>query len=322
MGAGPSAHPTTVAVTPKPLEVAYPLPESTLPRTPRNTRVYHLALSRDGLARNIILVGDPERVPLMAEKFLAGVEADANHRGLRSITGRTRGDGTRVSIVTSGMGPLNIIRVGTCGALHEDVPLGTAIVSAYSVGLDSLGLFYDTPAPDAECEALERNAQTALEQSAREGSRFGTRMRPYVSRSNPAVVRAIQDAAKDMSFERVRVGITACAPGFFAPQGRVLLGALAPTVPDIDFVLSGVGVETPEVFKGPGVPERLRIENMEMETSAVLHMCGALGYNAAAVCLTVAHRRKNTFLAAGQADVVLEMAAVAVHALELLDKRS
>jgi uridine phosphorylase len=67
-------------------------------------RVYHLALSPEELAKDIIIVGDPERVSFIADEFLADRECDRYHRGLRTITGRVKETGKRVSIITSGMG--------------------------------------------------------------------------------------------------------------------------------------------------------------------------------------------------------------------------
>jgi len=40
---------------------------------------------------------------------------------------------------------LTVIRVGTCGTPHQDIKVGSLAISAYAVGLDSTGLFYDLP---------------------------------------------------------------------------------------------------------------------------------------------------------------------------------
>jgi hypothetical protein len=67
-------------------------------------KVYHLDLKPEELARNIIIVGDPERVPFIAEEYFTAKEVDRFHRGLRTITGFVKETAQRVSIVTSGMG--------------------------------------------------------------------------------------------------------------------------------------------------------------------------------------------------------------------------
>jgi uridine phosphorylase len=114
-----------------------------------NNTVYHLDLKPEELAKNIVIVGNPERVPFIAEEFLCDCEVDRSHRGLRTTTGTFRETGQRVSITTSGMGtpsleivlnelvalneidfktmtqkeefdPLTIIRVGTSGGLQHD----------------------------------------------------------------------------------------------------------------------------------------------------------------------------------------------------------
>jgi purine-nucleoside phosphorylase len=39
------------------------------------------------IAPNILIVGDPERVPIIAKKYLKEIEHDVSHRGLRTMTG-------------------------------------------------------------------------------------------------------------------------------------------------------------------------------------------------------------------------------------------
>ena len=81
-----------------------------------------------------------------------------------------------------------------------------------------------------------------------------------------------------------RKGITITNSGFFAPQGRDIL-RIRPTVPDIDKVFAGLE------SKIPG----LCYENMDMETSFLLHFMDGLGYNVGSICPIIAHRREDTF---------------------------
>jgi len=67
-------------------------------------KVYHLGLKPEELANHILIVGDPERVPCIAQVYFNKIETDKSHRGLRTITGIVRDTDQRVSIVTSGMG--------------------------------------------------------------------------------------------------------------------------------------------------------------------------------------------------------------------------
>eukprot|EP00727_Mastigamoeba_balamuthi_P003075 m51a1_g12765 purine-nucleoside phosphorylase, putative (328) ;mRNA; r:1588-2711 len=318
-----------------------PLAESTLPVV--NGRVYHLDILPEELARNIIIVGDPDRVPLLAKVLLATVEVDRAHRGLRTITGVAHGEHkTRVSIVTSGMGqpsfeivmgelvalreidlktrtrlpgtrkPLNIIRLGTSGAIQADTVLGTSIITRYSVGLDNSGVYYDIPAQDKTVLDLEEAVKAALVKGARPNSRFTHALLPYASKCDPHVVQALSDAAAAIG-HRAKVGVTASASGFFCNQGRWLVKEAPPTVPDIDDVISKVTVQTPS-------GDNLRIENLEMETSFLCHLGAAMGYRCGAICVTVAQRKLCKFFEGSPAALVEQAGRAAVAALEKLDQ--
>ena len=81
--------------------------------------MYHLHIKPEQVADNIIIVGDPDRVTSLAEKFFlekleeklidsVNIECEVVHRGLRTITGvvkdTEKDGGLRVTIITSGMG--------------------------------------------------------------------------------------------------------------------------------------------------------------------------------------------------------------------------
>ncbi|UCD34626.1 MAG: hypothetical protein JSU90_10060 [Nitrospiraceae bacterium] len=277
-----------------------------------NNKVYHLDLHPEELARNIIIAGDPERVPFIAEEFLVDCDVDRYHRGLRTITGTCRETGQRVSITTSGMGtpsleivlnevvalheidfrtmtrkeapePLTIIRVGTSGGLQHDTALGTLIVTDYAVGLDNTGLFYNAAPHDENCELLEKSVGQCLEAAADRDSRFRGKIFPYASRASAAVSSALAREADRLSV-RYKKGITVSNSGFFANQGRDI-SRVPVTVPDIDGLLAALDT---------GIAG-LTFENMEMEASFLLHfMCG-LGYRAGVICAVIDNRRENRF---------------------------
>ena len=237
-------------------------------------RIYHLQLKPEQLAPDILLVGDPGRAEFIGSYLLRDVEVAREHRGLLTVTGTAAATGDRATIVTplrttvatSGMGtpsleivlnelvalheidfatrtrrrefpPLTVIRVGTSGALQADMPLGAPIVTSYAVGMDNTGLFYEAPCPDATCARLERELESAVRAAMPSASRFHDRIRPYVSRSDPAVAQALMQASADLGL-RARLGLTVSNSGFFAPQGRAV-SRLAPSVPELDRVLAG-----------------------------------------------------------------------------------
>lgn len=276
-----------------------------------NNKVYHLDLCPEELAKNIIIVGDPERVPFIAEEFLSDCEVDRSHRGLRTVTGRSRETGQRVSITTSGMGtpsleivlnelvalneidfgtmtrkeqfqPLTVIRVGTSGGLQHDTALGTLIVTDYAVGLDNTGLFYDTLC-DNSCEMLEKRVRETIETATAENSRFKGKILPYVSRTDSELVSLMEREADKLGVT-YKKGITVSNSGFFANQGRDI-SRVPVTAPDLDSLLAKMDT---------GIPG-LRIENMEMEASFLLHFLGGLNYRAGAICAVIDNRREDRF---------------------------
>jgi|SaaInlLV_10m_DNA_2_1039722.scaffolds.fasta_scaffold00046_27 uridine phosphorylase len=296
-------------------------------------KVYHLQLTPEQLAPNIIIVGDPDRVPVLANHCLLPVDRfDVSHRGLRTITGITP-SGLRVSIVTSGMGTpsteivlnelivlneidlqtserravplyetLNIIRLGTSGALQSTTKLGIPIITEYTVGLDNTGLFYDVPATD-ETTRLEYLFKQAIDKVTRPFDRFCGKIHPYAAKASQEIVEALFCAAAEEDVEVIK-GITVSSAGFFANQGRDI-SRVKLTVPNIDRVCSEI------VF------EELKAENMEMEASFICHFGGALGCRTGAICPVIAHRREDTFYADYE-DAVLDSLKIIIKAFEKL----
>src|SRR5574344_1991963 len=120
--------------------------------------VFHLCLQPEQLADKVILVGDPDRVNMVASYF-DEIECDVCNREFHTITGR-KGD-KRLSCVSHGIGPDNIdivlteldalknidfqsrtekdkhveltlVRVGSSGGLQPESCIGTFVVSERS----------------------------------------------------------------------------------------------------------------------------------------------------------------------------------------------
>jgi uridine phosphorylase len=300
----------------------------------RDGRVYHLDLAPHELASNVLIVGDPERVPFLSDEFLTDREVDRGHRGLRTITGHVRETGQRVTITTSGMGtpsmeivlnelvalnefnfatrlrkesyePLTVVRVGTSGGLQADTELGALIVTDYGVGLDNTGLYYDAPLPDTECGLLERRVRTLIEEALPQDVRFRGRFHPYGVRADCRVRVALEREALHLGVPCKR-GVTVTSPGFFAEQGRKI-GRVPPTVPALADRMASLDT---------GIPG-LRVENMEMEASFLLHFLGGCGYRAGVVCAVINKHSDGTFLTAYR-DTIRKAALVALRAFRAL----
>lgn len=251
--------------------------------------VYHLHVKPEQLADKIIVVGDPARVDLIASYF-DDVECQIVSREFHTTTGTYRGK--RISIISTGIGCDNvdivlneidalanidfqtretkdrlrsfeIVRIGTCGGLQPDTPIGTYICSEVSIGFDGLLNFYQ--GRNAVCDLpMERALLNHLGWSGNMCCPA-----PYAIHSDKELVERI--ARTDM-----KRGITVACGGFFGPQGRQLRIPLADPHQN----------EKIGSFEYDG----LRITNYEMESSALAGLSRLFGHRATTVCLVIANR--------------------------------
>ena len=254
--------------------------------------LYHIHLTDEHIADTVFLVGDPGRVAMFEELF-ERVEYKTQNREICSVTGVYKGK--RITALSTGMGTdnidivvneldaavnidlatrrpktthrtLNLIRIGTSGALHPDIECGSLVASEYALGLDGLLNFY------AHDEALfEKDMNDAF---ARHANLPPQIQKTYLAKGSPELLDAL-------AFDCVK-GITATACGFYGPQGRQL--RLRTAIDDINHILS--------TFNYNGH----RITNFEMETSAIYGLAKLLGHNALTVCLIIANRPTGKFL--------------------------
>ena len=248
--------------------------------------VFHLHIRPEQLADNVILVGDPGRVqmfpPLMDE-----VEARGESREFVWMTGSR--NGKRLTVLSTGIGcdnidivmteldalanvdfetrepraehrTLRILRIGTCGAIQSDVPLGSFIFSHISIGCDGLLNWYSD---------RDRIALPDFEQAFKDHVGWDPRL------PDPYFVRASSSLVSLFEGKTVR-GMTVSAPGFYGPQGRVVRQGLA--MPDM--------LEKFESFSYKG----WRVTNFEMESSAIAGIAAKLGHEAGTICCAIAHR--------------------------------
>mgnify|MGYP002522656597 FL=1 len=248
--------------------------------------VFHLHLKPEELADNVILVGDPGRVDMVAE-YLTDIEFRHASREFVTTTGKF--NGKRFTIVSTGIGcdnidivmneldalanidfktreikeqkrSLNILRIGTCGAIQPDIPLGSFIFSHISVGCDGLLNWYAD---------RDKIAMPEIEEAFKKHVGWAKHL------PDPYFVKASQKLIDKFNDCTVR-GMTIAASGFYGPQGRVLRMQLA--MPDM--------VDKFESFEFDG----RRITNFEMEGSAVAGIAAHLGHHAGTVCCAIANR--------------------------------
>ena len=252
--------------------------------------VFHLHVRPEQLADNVILVGDPGRVALVASHF-EEKEMEVESREFRTVTGTYKGK--RITVISTGIGcdnidivmnevdalanidfqtrtekqqlrSLEIVRIGTCGGLQLNTPEGTFICSEYSVGFDGLLNFYE--GRNAVCDLkMERALISHLGWT-------GNMCQPY-----PYVIKADENLVERIAQNDMVRGITVACGGFFGPQGRQL------RVPLVDPHQN----EKIESFEYDG----MHITNFEMESSALAGLAKLMGHRATTTCMVIANRR-------------------------------
>ncbi|HOW32735.1 MAG TPA: nucleoside phosphorylase, partial [Bacteroidales bacterium] len=194
--------------------------------------VYHLHVKPENIAGTIIVVGDPGRVPEIS-KYFDHIEFKVQNREMLTHTGTL--NHKRLSVISTGMGTdnldivmneldaavnidletrepktthttLNIIRLGTSGALQADIRPGEAVVSTYGIGLDGLLYFYLNN---------EKVTEAALAAAFVQHTGWNENLPGiYAVESSKQLLDKLGDGFHH--------GITLTAPGFYGPQGREL----------------------------------------------------------------------------------------------------
>jgi len=252
----------------------------------RDGSVYHLNLLPKHISDTIITVGDPNRVYAISKHF-DNVEFEMNKREFITHVGKYRNQ--RITVISTGIGTdnieiffneidalvnvdlktrepksrkkkLNIIRIGTSGALQDDVPPGSHLVTDYAVGLDNLMNFYNLKSTPIETE-IAADIQ----------EKVGLNFIPYVVRGSSTLMEKFK--------KNMIVGNTVTCPGFYGPQGRsVRLALRFPNLlDDLNYYHH----------------DKFWLTNFEMETSAYYAFARMLGHEALSVNAIIANRVKN-----------------------------
>ncbi|MEE1120863.1 MAG: nucleoside phosphorylase [Prevotella sp.] len=262
------------------------IPESELIINSDNS-IFHLHIKPEQLADKVILVGDPGRVRTVA-KYFDAVECEISSREFCTVTGTYRDK--RITVVSTGIGcdnidivvneldalanidfktrtikeqhkTLTLVRIGTCGGLQPETPIGTFVASVKSIGFDGLLNYYAERNNVCDLE-LEESFKNHMSWSPLKGA-------PYVANADPSLIEQI--AENDM----VR-GITIACGGFYGPQGRQI--RLKTQDPDQNMKI--------EKFRY----NSLKICNFEMESSALAGLASILGHRAMTCCMVIANR--------------------------------
>jgi len=252
--------------------------------------VYHLHLLPEEIAETIITVGDPDRVSEVS-KYFDSIELKRNKREFVTHTGYI--GKKRISVISTGIGTdnidivfaeldalvnidlktreikekhtaLDLIRIGTSGALQADIEVDSFLISSHGLGLGGLMLYYDFEENENEKllkESIDSQLITPLPVST------------YLYENST-------DLANKIGPDMLR-GITATCPGFYAPQGRQLRGK----------VRNQNMLDELRAWSHEGI----RITNFEMETAGIYGMARMLGHRAISCNAILANRPKGEF---------------------------
>jgi uridine phosphorylase len=254
--------------------------------------IFHLHLLPGDIAENIIIVGDPGRVEMIAQ-MLDHVRVRKSNREFSTVTGSFHE--MEITVISSGIGTDNIdivmneldalvnidlatgvavdeprslsfVRIGTAGGLQEDIPAGSFVATGKAVGFDGVLHFYegyewciDHMFADALASHLDWP---------------DTLPYPYVVDADPVLLDRVASG--------MRKGVTISSPGFYGPQGRRL--RLEPFDSELN--------ENLRTFRFRGEA----ITNYEMESSAIYGLAKLLNHKALTVCLVIGNRVTGEFL--------------------------
>lgn len=252
--------------------------------------VYHLNLLPEDIADTVITVGDPERVTQVS-KYFDRIDVKKSKREFVSHTGNI--GNKRIMVLSTGIGTdnidivlneldalanidlqtrqvkdglksLNIIRIGTSGAVQAGVPVDSLLISGMAIGMDALMHYYQHQNSDPESRLLEE-----FKSALPGGSAFS----PYITSANETLLSNFA--------VNIPIGISISAPGFYAPQGREVRAKA--TIPGLMDAISN--------FSYDGQ----RITNLEMETAGIYGLAAALGHRAISFNAILANRITQEF---------------------------
>jgi uridine phosphorylase len=253
--------------------------------------IYHLHLRPEDLATTIITVGDPDRVDQVS-KYFDHIELKQQKREFKTHTGLYKDQ--RITVISTGIGSdnidivlneldalvnidfetrtlknkltaLNIVRIGTSGALQADIPVDSILMSTY--GLDINGML-----PSYKIETIRNKA---FEKA------FCMHTEWNNDRAQPVLVENSKALEHQLYENHILTGITATCGGFYGPQGRML--RLEPK--------DSIFRNKLESFRY----EDLKITNFEMETSAIYGLSKLLGHQACSMNAILANRANGSF---------------------------
>lgn len=253
--------------------------------------IFHLHILPHQLADTVLLVGDQGRVEQIS-KYFDSIEHQTANREFVAHTGYYKGK--RLTALSTGIGAdnidivlneldalvnidletrcikkeltsLNLIRIGTCGALQPDIPVDSFLVSEFGLGFDGIAGFYSHLSTEEELD-FEKAFFSQVNWSV-------STVKPYISKGNKELINLLKPEAN--------TGITVTGNGFYGPQGRVLR---------VKTQQENLNEQLAQ-FEFHGI----KLMNFEMETSALYALGGMMGHKTATICAVIANRHQKQY---------------------------
>jgi uridine phosphorylase len=253
--------------------------------------VYHIKLRPEEIPDLVLISGDPARIGMISDHF-DNLEFKRQNREFVSHLGSYRG--TKILALSTGIGPdnidivmneldalvnvdlakrmplethraLSIIRLGTSGTIHADIPVGSHVIASHGMGMDGSLHYY-------------RDLQKVVDQELTEAFIKQTNWPIYLPK--PYIIPGTKHLIDKLSVAGV-TGITATAGGFYGPQGRMV--RLEPAFGEMLDVMARFSYKNHRVI------------NFEMETSSLYGLGTMLGHNVASICVLLANRATGVY---------------------------
>ncbi|MBC3758914.1 nucleoside phosphorylase [Hyunsoonleella sp. SJ7] len=253
--------------------------------------IYHLNLKPKDIADTIIFVGDQDRVSQVTKHF-DSIYFETQKREFKTQTGLFKGK--CITVISTGIGTdnidivlneldalvnidfgtrtikkqlksLNIVRIGTTGAVQKDIPLDSFLISTHA--LDLVGMLH--------AYQIETISNSSLEDAFIAHTNWGK------NRARPIVVEGSKTLIDKFKSDQTHEGLTVTASGFYGPQGRIL------RLPISNESLN----KNMESFSFGNT----KITNLEMETSGIYGLAKLLGHRAISLNAIIANRPNGTF---------------------------
>ena len=254
--------------------------------------VYHIKLHPEDVADTIILVGDPNRVPLISKHF-DKIKITKSNREFITHTGYI--GKKHVSVMSTGIGVDNIdivfneldilsaidlksrtvketkrtfkiIRLGTTGGLNDKINLDDILFSRYAIGIDGVPHHYKY-----DLNLFEEKLSQEFAQKTNWSKKL----------AEPYAVKSSDFLWNHMYEEQFSKGITLTMNGFYAPQGRSIR----------------IPLSQPDVLKKYDCISfnNLKVSNIEMETAGLYAFGKMFNHEVISLSTVLANRATGLF---------------------------